>query len=285
MTQKLAVIVIHGLGRQKPDFAKDFITNLHEGFRKVSGEEHTESRLVIQPVHWAKVFQDGEKLLEKNLFYEPYHLRYLDLRRIVVHYLADAVAYQPLLPLDEEQNYTAVHRTIFDALQVLAQEAGPNAPLCVISHSLGTVVASNFFYDLQSGRVIANAGFDSALERGDTLSLFYSCGTTLPLWSLRYHDFDQPIRVPSQQVSSLYPNIKGGWINFFDKDDILAYPLRKVHPEYEKAVTEDRDVNVGDIRTNWNPFSHSGYFKSDEVTMAIVKGMVKVWKEANQSSR
>ena len=31
----------------------------------------------------------------------------------------------------------------------LAQEAGPDAPLCVIAHSLGTIIASNYIYDLQ----------------------------------------------------------------------------------------------------------------------------------------
>ena len=34
-------------------------------------------------------------------------------------------------------------------LAELAQEAGPDAPLCVIAHSLGTIIASNYLYDLQ----------------------------------------------------------------------------------------------------------------------------------------
>ena len=63
----------------------------------------------------------------------------------MIHNLADAVAYQPVEA--EDQNYEAIHRTISEAHRLAL--ARPQAPLCVISHSLGSVIASNFFYDLQ----------------------------------------------------------------------------------------------------------------------------------------
>lgn len=280
MTQKLAVIVIHGLGKQHEDFASAFIKDLHKTFFRISGEKNPEARMVIKPVWWASVFAEREEELKQKLVGAPYNLRYTELREFMIHYLADAVAYQPLESGD--QNYEAVHRTISKQLNRLSTEAGADAPLCVISHSLGSVIASNFFYDLQYARrkpEIVNP--DSALERGDTLSLFYSCGSTLPLWSLRYATFDKPIQVPSKDFSAKYPDIPGEWINFYDKDDVLGYPLKSVHPEYDKAVSEDRDVNVGTLIDSWNPLCHNGYLTSSKVITPIAEGLHNLWQQVN----
>ncbi|QYR22502.1 chemotaxis protein [Paenibacillus sp. sptzw28] len=252
MKQKLAVIVVHGLGRQNEDYADHFIRTLMTKFAHETGAKDPEQNVVVKAVHWAKVLEGREAEFKQKLF-RPYDLHYEWLRDYVVHYLADAIAYQPLETND--QNYYAINETISASLHALTDKAGDGAPLWVISHSLGTVIASNYFYDLQNSSnwkpVIYNP--DSALERGDTLALFYSCGTTLPLWSLRYREFDKPIRVPSESMRDR--NIEGEWINFYDKDDILAYPLRPLHPAYMEAVQEDMEVRVGNWLTGWNPFS------------------------------
>ena len=280
MTQKLAVIVIHGLGKQDKDFASAFIKDLHASFSRISGENNPEARIVVKPVWWASVFAEREEELKQKLMGAPYNLRYKELREFMIHYLADAVAYQPLK--GEEQNYEAVHKTISKQLNQLSTEAGADAPLCVISHSLGSVIASNFFYDLQYAQRKTEIGnSDTALERGDTLSLFYSCGTTLPLWSLRYTVFDKPIQVPSKGFTAKYPDVPGEWINFYDKDDILGYPLKSIHPEYDKVVTEDRDVNVGTLINRWNPLCHNGYLTSSKVITPIAEGLHKLWQQVN----
>ncbi|KGP77360.1 MULTISPECIES: hypothetical protein [Paenibacillus] len=281
MSQKVAVIVIHGLGKQQEDFASIFIDNLLKTFSAISGEKNPESCIEIKPVWWASIFASREEELKRKLVGPPHNLRYVELREFMIHYLADAVAYQPLRD-GGEQNYDAVHQAISKELNSLSTEAGLDAPLCVISHSLGSVIASNFFYDLQHAKEntkITNP--NSALERGETLSLFYTCGTTLPLWSLRYASFDRPIQVPSKEFSAKYPAIAGEWINFYDKDDVLGYPLKSIHPEYDKAVHEDRDVNVGTILDQWTPLCHNGYLHSNKVIKPIAEGLHKVWMQIN----
>lgn len=278
MTQKLAVLVIHGLGRQKNDFADSFIRLLLNHYTKASGERAPDKHLAIKPVYWAEVLEEKEEQLKQRLF-QPSAVRYEWLRDFVIHYLGDAVAYQPLE--SNNQIYKEIHEKISGALHDLTAEAGDNAPLCVISHSMGTVIASNYFYDLQNSvnwkPVPINP--DSALERGETLSLFYSCGTTLPLWSLRYRDFDKPIHVPSDQM--LASGIRGEWINFYDKDDILGYPLRSIHDAYKEAVREDIKVRVGNWMTGWNPFCHHGYFTSSKVVSRMASGLAATWREVN----
>ncbi|MFX3634772.1 MAG: chemotaxis protein [Candidatus Pristimantibacillus sp.] len=280
MTQKLAVLVIHGLGRQKNNFADPFIRLLLKHYAKASGERVPDKHLAIKPVYWAEVLEEREEELKRRQF-QPSAMRYEWLRHYVIHYLGDAVAYQPLET--NNQIYLDIHEKLSKALHELTTEAGENAPLCVISHSMGTVIASNYFYDLQNSvnwkPVLYNP--DSALERGETLSLFYSCGTTLPLWSLRYRNFDKPIHVPADQMRIIALGIRGEWINFYDKDDILGYPLRSIHEAYEEAVQEDIKVRVGDWKTSWNPLCHNGYFASSKVVSRMASGLATTWRELN----
>ena len=154
----------------------------------------------------------------------------------------------------------------------------------MISHSLGSVIASNFFYDLQFSsrghRLVVDP--EAPLERGELLTLFYTLGTTLPLWSMRYRDFDRPIEVPSVQLKHYHDRLLGEWVNFYDKDDILAYPLKGINEEYDRTVRNDISVNVGNWLTSWNPLSHSGYFYSKPILEYIASSLEATWRSVNQ---
>ncbi|WP_163103197.1 chemotaxis protein [Peribacillus alkalitolerans] len=282
MEKKIAVAIVHGMGNQTEEFAKDGIKLIKREFdRKLEGIiANPSSYLIIQPIFWAEIFAEKEEQLFRKL-HSNNNLNFHNLRKFVIHYLGDAVAYQPVET--DQHNYGRVHKKIADGLQSLSMKAGEHAPLCVISHSLGSVVASNYFYDLQyKGQVGGSLSRDhSPIELGKTLTLFYTLGTTLPLWSLRYHNFDRPIDIPSQNLSEYYPGLNGEWINFFDKDDILGYPLREVDKNYKNAVNKDIEVNVGGILTNWNPLAHSAYLTDEKVIETIVKGLVRTWRQIN----
>lgn len=279
--QKLAVIVIHGLGRQKTDFAEQFMKRLRRRYAAAAGISNADCHLAIRPVYWAEVLEDRECELRKRL-YDNTRLHYKWLRNFLIHYLADAIAYQPLELND--QIYQDIHVMISRQLHALTLEAGPEAPLCVVSHSLGTVIASNYFYDLQNATDWKPVLFDpdSALERGDTLSLFYTCGSTLPLWSLRYRNFDQPIRVPGNDAYRQSYGITGEWVNFYDQDDILGYPLRSIDEAYWRMVLEDVQINSGGLLRMWNPLSHGGYFTNGKMIGRIADGLIRTWREANR---
>ncbi|QED47779.1 hypothetical protein [Cytobacillus dafuensis] len=280
--KQVAVAIIHGMGNQKENYAEKMAASLQQMVKDKAHYllEDSSNPLVIEPVYWAKVFEDRENDLYKRLVVDN-NLQYKWLRRFIIHYLADVIGYQPVETT--KHNYHLVHRKVADSLERLAEKAGPDAPLCLISHSLGTVIASNFFYDLQMNQRNVELSLDdlSPLEKGDSLALFYSMGTTLPLWSLRYDKFDRPIHIPSHKIEEYYPGLKGEWINFYDRDDLLGYPLKGVSPEYERAVTEDREINAGGMLVNWNPFSHSAYLTDKDVLKPIADGLFRVWKHIN----
>ncbi|WP_047984200.1 hypothetical protein [Ornithinibacillus californiensis] len=284
MSQKIAVLILHGAGTPEKNFADKLIERITEGFAKKLTNRNAEKEIVFEPVYWSSVFAPEQvKLWEQLQDYRD--LNYGRLRRFVLEFLADAVAYQPTRL--GNQNYDKVHALVAKSMQRLRDRAGHQAPLCVISHSLGSIIASNYFYDLQFKK--ENIGMETkgctnsnALEQCQTLTLFYTLGSPMAMWSLRYIDFGSPITVPSPTVKEFYPHLKGEWINFYDKDDILAFPLKGINEAYKQAVTKDIQVNAGGIFTSWNPLSHLKYDTDKEVIKPIVDGLVRTWKRINE---
>jgi hypothetical protein len=282
MYKKLGIAIIHGIGNQTQDFADEMVTLIKTKFAKKI--EHLvsdpSSNLIFQPIQWSSIFAEREEELFKNIVLAN-DLNYQGLRKFTIHYLGDVIAYQ--LVETSSHNYERVHELIGENLQILSIKAGKDAPLCVISHSLGSVIASNYFYDLQNKQTNVTSILNelTPLEKGNTLTLFYTLGTSLPLWSLRYNNFNRPINIPSSELQQFYPGLKGEWINFYDKDDVLGFPLRDVDETYHNAVSEDRQVNIGGLFTSWNPLCHTGYFKDMEVIEQIVDGLVRTWRQVN----
>lgn len=289
MPQKIAVAIIHGIGNQTPDFADETMTELRSRFSKLVAGQSPDpaSELAMEPVYWATELQDQEAELWSRLR-KGGDLDFLSLRQFMVNFAADAIAYQPAPK--ERDAYDRIHARVAASLNTLAANAGPAAPLCIIAHSLGTVIASNFIYDLEKNarkklisRRVRNEMDDTPLERGETLTSLYTFGSPIALWSLRYDDFGRPVDVPSPKLVGHHPAVVpvAEWINFYDEDDVIGYPLRTLNDAYKKAVKEDIQVNAGGWLSSWSPLSHNGYWTDNDVTKPIAAGLAKVWQRAN----
>lgn len=285
MSQKIAVLILHGAGTPREDFADKLIRKIRTNFAKKLSKNQAETEIVFETVYWSQIFAPEQTdLWEKLKSYRE--LDYKRLRQFVLEFLADAVAYQPTRL--GNQNYDKVHALVAQSIHRLQEKAGYKAPLCVISHSLGSIIASNYFYDLQFkqeniGNETQECTSNEPIEKCHTLTLFYTLGSPMAMWSLRYIDFGSPISVPSPKLKEYYPDLQGEWINFYDKDDILAFPLKGINEAYNHAVTKDIEVNAGCIFTSWNPLSHLKYDTDREVINPIVDGLIKTWKTVNKS--
>ncbi len=281
MTRKVAVAVIHGIGRQLENFAEKMVNAIDERCRETCGDD-----IVIRSVWWAPVLQDKEDELWERMNSNA-RLDYDKTRRFLMDFGADAIAYQ--IAFGDRSTYDGVHSVFAATLKTLGEDAGPDAPLCIISHSLGTIVASNFIYDLQataagkdliSSMVRANMG-DTPLDRGETLALLYTLGSPLALWSLRYNNFGVPISIPSPNLSEHHSNVPTEWVNMYDRDDVIGWPLKTLNELYDAQVTEDKQVNVGNIVDSLTPASHVKYWQDKDVADPISQKLIATWQALN----
>ncbi|ANC77088.1 hypothetical protein ABE65_009840 [Fictibacillus phosphorivorans] len=285
MPKKIAVAILHGIGNQSEDFSDLFMEMLTKRFSQQIKPFYAtpEEELVIQPIYWGSVFNEKESLLWKKLNTED-SLDFKQLRQFVIHFFGDAIAYQPVA--NHNPNYIKVHEVYAKGLRKLSEHAGEDAPLIVIAHSLGTVISSNYFYDLQfisekiAEDVLRNMQ-KTPLEKGETLTSFYSLGSPLALWSLRYADFDKPILVPSPHLQDHYPELTGKWVNMYDKDDVFGYPLKTINDSYNQAIAVDKEINSGNFISSFTPLSHNHYFKTNEIIHDIGDNLAEIWKHLN----
>lgn len=326
--QPIAVAIVHGIEIEDDNFADTPRKLLLDGFADAVGAPvpDPEQALVIKGIHWAPDAEPRQRALFERVFQaetDEYfeatitktikslnagrtrslvplmasaanrtvgdldQLHWPAARWLLMHFVGDAIAYDRC---GGAANYHAAHAAFAEGLASLAAEAGPTAPLCVIAHSFGTVLASDYFYDQQQppGRKLTapevrHARGSSPLARGHTLAWLYTLGSPLALWSLRYSNaaLDQPIAFPGAKVAEHYPDLEPEWINFYDKDDIVAYPLRVLSDEYRETVTEDREVRVRELPLSMTPLAHPFYW-SDRVVMDPIAGaLAAAWEQIN----
>jgi hypothetical protein len=297
---KLAVAIIHGIGNEPPTFADAFMAALERRFVAHGGRAED---LVQEPVYWSDVLEGREEELLRRLEAGG-ALRWHGLRAFMVEWAADAIAYQPT-PNDRHV-YDGIHARLAAALRRLSRRAGPDAPLCLVAHSLGTVIASNYVYDVQTehGHVkreredptkplltepVRREMGDAPLDRLETLFHLVTMGSPLALWSLRFpnadprKDYGVPIVVPSPLLEARWPALLpvAGWTNVYDADDVIGYPLKGLNDAYARAVREDVQVNVGTLLTNWNPASHGYYWTEAGVDDAIARRLAEAHRAAD----
>jgi hypothetical protein len=289
MAQPLAVAVIHGIGKQDKNFAEPLIRRLWTQYARLLGDtiEDPDQHLVIEPVFWQPCIQSREDTMWDNLLAGG-PLDWQLLRRFFIDFAGDAIAYQQTPGY--VQTYNAIHGVMAKAFNQLAERAGEKAPLCVIAHSLGSIISSNYLYDLQTefaeGRGIiapeVKAEIDNTpLEHGETLCRFFTMGSPLAVWSLRYEDFGSPVKVPALQLAEHWPGLSGEWTNIFDRDDIIGYPLKSLNAAYDKAVTEDLEMNVGGLFKCWNPACHLEYWADCGAMRTIARSLARAWRAIN----
>lgn len=276
--RRVAVAIIHGVGWQGSDFADDMMDAIGRAFYRLAPAA-PDGALVFEPVHWAPVLEGAQEELTRRVRSE-HDLDWGWLRHLMISFVGDGIAYG--LTSHDRHVYDAIHGVVARSLHRLAGRAGADAPLCVIAHSLGSVIASNYLYDLGKpelvGSEVQSHMQDAPLERGETLTHFFTLGSPLAVWALHHQEFGCPLQVPPAELARHHPGLAGSWLNFFDRDDVLAYPLRPLNDAYARAVTEDVPVNAGGIIGRETPLSHNGYETASKVIERMAATLAETWR-------
>ena len=257
----VALITIHGMGRIKPDYFRD----LEDGLVKILGRRNWD-RVAFRNVQYASVLQGPQDELWAAMLAEG--ANELDARKTREFFLfgfGDGGSLEYSAQKDPRR-YIAVQKKIqeellsaFAAMDYIAEK-----PVVIIAQSLGCQVISNYLWDAQYGRhIFAGAG---SAPRADFLKLkslrnLITTGCNIPLFVGGLGD----------RVCFAPPHLEFTWDNYYDKDDVLGWPLRQLGRTYE--VVNDRAIKVGGVLTSWNLASHTGYW-SDKAVIAAVAARI-----------
>ncbi len=70
------------------------------------------------------------------------------------------------------------------------------------------------------------------------------------------------------------------WVNYYDRDDVLGYPLRPVSSSYAAVVDADVEVNVGGFPASATPLAHTRYWTDNDVTKPVAAQLARLLEAA-----
>lgn len=262
MDKKVGVLFVHGMGAVSEDFAHDTIQELRE---RISGRGLNRDDIAWQSVYWAPLLSESENRVWVDLSAD-HDLNWAKLRKFFINAFGATTAYHATGCLSGNF-YQRVHGTVLMSLRELRAKLGnQDRPLVVVAHSLGSVIMSNYIWDRQTGKDERDFG-QNRFERMETLAGMVTLGSNIPLFALACDKLTCIEFPPEELPDSLKRKAK--WLNLYDADDVLGWPLKPLSQSYTETVTEDIEVNVGNILTAWNPANHAGYWTDDSVVKPV----------------
>ena len=278
MGRKIGVLIIHGMGRQPDEFSTGLRDELQDRLGRI------ESRFKWVDIYWAEILEKREKDLLKLMRNaetedkQTIDLDWIPIRKFVVHYFGDALAYQRDISKPRSA-YSLVHKLISESVHNLNNELDdPEAPVIVLAHSLGAHMMSNYIWDQQHGTGLALTPIPNLL----TMITF---GCNIPLFSLAF-PVAKPIAIPGDGITKASLIKVSKWLNFLDSDDVLGWPLKPLYkknltqlsPKQKKTVSRivDKEISVGSLFTSWNPGAHTGYWTDNDFTKPVATYLAQV---------
>ncbi|MCI0745413.1 MAG: hypothetical protein L0Y58_08420 [Verrucomicrobia subdivision 3 bacterium] len=275
MAARLGVLIVHGMGsqtRERFDQSTDALIRSLE--RRVVENGADAKAIAWQRAFWGDILQRNQEALLGKLG----GLNWTSWRRFVINNLGDAVAYQRQ-PSQRKDFYFQIHDRIHECLIGLRGQLGHGGLLVVMAHSLGSYIMSNYIWDRQQPNPAGDGYGATPFERLETLASIITFGSNIAVFSLAldpYAGFEFPRK-------TLPPHIADAarWLNFYDSDDVLGYPVKPLCPEYlANPRIEDRKINVGGWFSSWNPLSHNEYWADDDFIDPVARQLAALLRLA-----
>lgn len=272
MAANVGVLLIHGAGGATFKRQEKFIGKLQKYLQSKGIEDN---QIAYEHIDWYLPTETNQQKIWDKLNGAGYRLRSNLLRKFIMFLVSDMVAYTGT-PNRASNTYQQTHELIYKHLKLLQTKVTPGAPLVVLSSSLGTSLITDYIWDRQNGNKPV-LGTDS-FEKLETLTGLFLLGNNIPLFAAAYDpDKMEPIEFPPAQLDEKYKPF-ARMVNIFDRHDPLGFPLKPLNSMYEKSVTEDKEINVGNIFTSWNIGSHLAYWNSIRIRKLIGNYLVELVK-------
>ncbi len=275
---RIALLIVHGMGDTAPDFHDKLVVPLRARL------QHAWDRIAWRPVYYQPILQRNERAIFEQM---RTAVRWEGLRELMLFGFSDAASLEHKKELALSP-YWQTQRLILERLDELFDEIGGAAPLAIVAQSLGCQVISNYIWDAQQPRAYAgiwNGDLDDATIAGTprdrfrrmrSLQRLLTTGCNIPVF-VAGHAAIEPI-----DRRLLAAGFR--WINQFDPDDVLGWPLAQLSAAYA-ALVEDHAVNASGSTLverikSLSPYSHTQYWRTPSVLDRIAGALQEMLSQA-----
>lgn len=269
MGTDIAVLTIHGMGEQNHLYALPLIKDVK---RRLGNKK---DYVFFRSIYYQDILQENQE----DVFFRMsgYPISWKGLRKFLLYSFSDPVSIETKKePIGSP--YKEVQKKIVGALDDVYDHFGCNkVPVVIVAQSLGGQVISNYLWDAGwrpkchdeptvgvLNQCCDNMGETKGSDKDEfrrlkSLRALITTGCNIPLF-VAGHNKIVPIYTTNNDFE---------WLNYFDRDDALGWPLSPLNGPYDKLV-QDREINAGGVLTNWNPLSHLEYWTDNDFLEPLV---------------
>lgn len=242
-----------------------------------SGQSEEEDRKLARAEQIAGGITMEELNDQRDWPYNPLRLLYNPFRRAFLYGFADMFYYVSHDGEHAVRNHVFTH--LCDKVEQRFHELDQAFSLTFIAHSAGTVIAHDLLYHLfreQDSPVADEVNLiRKRVSEGDVrVRQFYTMGS--PITPLMFRSDSLMDKVcDAEQIDPASLGLKPSdevsdprWVNFWDKDDIISYPVSSFYGSNgDNAIVEDRYVDLGYLF----PRVHTRYWESEKLAQRIAE--------------
>ena len=246
MAGKVAVLIIHGMGSQGKGFD---IPTREEINYWIAGKGKDPADVAWKPIYWADLVEPRqEKFMRDIVRAKGNDIDCIKMRRFIISAIGDAAAYQNIRG-KKTSTYTQIHNRVRSCIKDLYHNdlGSQPCPLIVMAHSLGGHIMSNYIWDMLDKPLASLSDFENMKYVAGMITF----GCNIPLFAFAHNELE-PFEFPGKKLTAAEKK-KAEWLNFYDPDDVLGYPLRQIGDKYK--FIKDKHVNSGGLLTAWNLLS------------------------------
>jgi hypothetical protein len=287
MQQTIEVITIHGAGPHDDTFSQALEHNVID-FLEKNGLSSAREIVHFTPVVWADIGRETKEELKRKtvlpitglIEFPRTRAFFLDAFGDIVYYLS-AVGNKKIKDRVRDSILEVGRRVRtadpegrpwedWDYWEGLGPEKAQEewgkrdlAYVNIIGHSLGSVITYDVSYDFFKEMTSPEEPWSSIKMLKLDLSNLFTMGSPLALFSLledQTHYRDRPVQVRE----------KGGWYNFYDRQDLIAYRLEHIYPQRKiRDICIDAGFLSDLLSSFLPPRAHSIYWRSKKVAREV----------------
>lgn len=232
MSKKIIILAIPGIGTKKVGFSAEFEKDVR---RFVNPEVRDHVKIIeARPFSITEV-DDNQESLFRRLDAANKLGGVLSLRRFVLEAFGDGVTFERD-GCNPESNYYKIHTYLKSKIEEVNALLNSGDIFVIVAASMGAHILSTYMWDADHGKGIFSTIPATDIQKLENLSHLSTIGCNIPLFVSGFPE--------SKIVAINKPNANFTWHNYYDRDDVLGWPLRQLSPSYNDLVS-DFEINTG----------------------------------------
>lgn len=264
MSKHLFIIVISGSGTKKEGFSEKMQKDLKK-FTKNTPLQDNYTVTECLPYNQSGIDADEAAMFDRMKADNKLG-GILSLRKAFLGAFGDAVVFESNAT-NTESAYYRIHNYMKSCFESVNQQMQnyDESKLIIVAGSMAIHVLNCYIWDADKGIRIFEHSPANENNNLKNLSYLATIGCNIPIYL--------SAKQPEEIVPITRRNSEFSWDNYYDKDDVLGWPLKPLCSAYDSLVT-DYQINTGAYVG-----SHMKYWDDNNFTKPFTKKLLELFGE------